>query len=216
MRPQQGDILPRGSARGKAGGGFDKLRTRARHDVAHPQLLLLGQQAGLDDHFQNMRAADIFDLPDLPEYLVEAAVLQPTELKDHVDFRGAAAQRLLCLPAFGRRGAVAVRKADDGADRNGALHIVRGFADIDGRQADGGRMIGDALVAEQKNLLPGGGGRQQGMVNGAQNIGRGQDNRSFSGIVCVLRIFRIPQKRQKSRGKRPEDFLRPERGKLWL
>ena len=74
------------------------------------------------------------------------------------------------LEAFARGGRIAVREADDRADGELAVHILRRLLDVGRRDADRRGMILHAVVADRANFLPRRRLRQQRMVYLTQNL----------------------------------------------
>ena len=89
MPPQQGHVLGGGPAGGKARGGLDVIRPGVADHLAQTALLLLGEQARLDDDFQYPALAGGLHRLDFRQHLVEQAVLYPAQVHHHVDFRRA-------------------------------------------------------------------------------------------------------------------------------
>ena len=65
MLTHQGYIIEGGSGSAETGGGFDEFCTGLGHDLTHFDLFFIGEQTGLNDHFQDLAAAGFMDLTDL-------------------------------------------------------------------------------------------------------------------------------------------------------
>ena len=59
---EQGHVLPGGAAGGEAGGGLDVIGTGGGDDLAHLDLFLLSEQAGLHDDLEDAALAALLDL----------------------------------------------------------------------------------------------------------------------------------------------------------
>lgn len=154
-----------GSARsGETGRGLDELCASLRHDLAHPDLLFLGEEAGLDDDLQDVPVAGLVDPADLLLHFVVASIFQEANVDDHVDLRGPVRDGVLRLKDLRRGRAVAVREADDGADRELTIHILCGLLHVGCRDARRRTVVLDAIVEDGLNICPGRGLRKQSMV----------------------------------------------------
>ena len=167
---EQGHILAGGSAAAEAGRGLDIVRAGLADHAAQLDLLCVGQQARLDDDFQQLAAAMTLDIPDLAEHLVIQAILHPADVDDHVDLGRAVGHGVGRLEALGGGGVVAVGEADDGADGDPAGHIFRRLLHIAGGDADAGAAIFDAVIADGLDLLPGGALREQRVIHAGEDI----------------------------------------------
>jgi len=167
---EQLDVVE-GRARGReAGRGLDEVGARGGDDAAHLDLLLVGQQAGLDDDLEDAALAGGLDGSDLVFELVPLPVLDPAEIDDHVDLVRAVGDGVGGLEALdgGRR--IAVREADDGADGHFVAQIVLRLAHVGGRDADGRGLIGHGVVADGFDFAPRRGLGEQRVVNLAENF----------------------------------------------
>ena len=154
-----------GSARGgETGRGLDELRAGLRHDLAHPDLLFLCEEAGLDDDLQDVPVAGLVDLADLILHFVVTSIFQEANVDDHVDLRRPVRDGVLRLEDLRRGRAVAVREADDGADRELTVDIFCGLLHVGCRDARRRAVVLDAIVEDGLNVCPGRGLSEQGMV----------------------------------------------------
>ena len=72
---EQLHIVERRAAGGEAGGGLDIIRAGIGDDLAHLDLFVVRQQAGLDDDLQELALAGGLDGPDLFEQIAPALIL---------------------------------------------------------------------------------------------------------------------------------------------
>ena len=170
VRLEQGDILARGAAPAEAGGGLDIVRAGLRHHAAQFDLLGIGEHARLDDDLEELPGAGLLHGSDLGEDVVIQAVLDPADVDDHIDLGRAVFHGVRRLEALGRRGVVAVWEADDRADGDFAVDVLRRAADVARRDADACATVLHAVVADGPDLRPGGGLAQQRVVDAAENI----------------------------------------------
>ena len=153
---KQGNVLPCGATAAKAGGGLDKLGAGFTDHAAHFDLFLIRQQAGLDDHLQQLTAAVRLHRTNLLQNLIVQAVLDPADVDDHVDFIGAVFHRVGRFEAFYRGGRIAVGEADHRADGDFPRRICRRLLHIGSRNTDAGAAIADTVVTNGLDLRPGG------------------------------------------------------------
>ena len=177
MRRHERYVLARRAAPAEAGGGLDIVRRGVGHDLAELDLLLVGEHTGLDDDLEDVAVAGDLHGIDLLQDFIVLAFLDPAEVDDHVDLGRAVGYGGLGLHALDAAGNVAVGEADDRA--HGQLteavvlllgDVVRGVGDVGLRDADARAAVLDAVVADLADLLPGGGGGEQGMVNVTENF----------------------------------------------
>lgn len=135
--------------------GLDELRAGLRHDLAHPDLLFLSEEAGLDDDLQDVPVAGLVDPADLLLHFIEASIFQEANVDDHVDFRRPVRDGVLRLEDLRRGRAVAVREANDGADRELTVDILCGLLHVGCRDARRRAVELDAIVKDGLNVCPG-------------------------------------------------------------
>src|SRR5699024_2200290 len=80
---QELDVLARGPAGGKAGGGLDVVRAGVGDDAAERALFLLREEAALDDDLQHMALAGGAHGGDVVRHVAPAAVLDHGQVDDH-------------------------------------------------------------------------------------------------------------------------------------
>ena len=96
----------------------------------------------------------LLDGLDLLEQVVPALILDPADVDDHVDLFRAVMDGVGRLEAFARGGRIAVREADDRADGELAVHILRRLLDIGCGDADRRGMILHAIITDCLNFRP--------------------------------------------------------------
>ena len=133
--------------------------------MAHFHLFFLREQTGFDDDLQDALAADFLQRADLAQHIVVHAGLQGADVDDHIQLIRAVLDGVLRLKHLGGGGVVAVRETDDGADLHLVTDIFLRLSDIAGRDADGCGAVMDGIIAECLDLFPGGGLREQGVIN---------------------------------------------------
>ena len=149
---------------GKTGGGLDELCARLRHDLTHLYLLFLCEKAGLDDDLQDVPVAGLVDLADLILYFIVSSIFQKANVDDHVDLRRPVCDGILRLEDLRRGRAVAVREANDGADRESAVDIGCSLLHVGRRDARRRAMVLDAIIEDGLYVCPGRGLREQGVI----------------------------------------------------
>ena len=127
-------------------------------------LFLLGQQAALDDHLQDLAPGGLPHGTDVIGHIHPAAVLHHGEIDHHVDLVGAVLNGVGGLKGFGGGGHIPVGEADDGAQRQLIPYITLGSGHMAGRDAHAGAVILYGLVAKIADFLAGAVHPQQGMV----------------------------------------------------
>ena len=138
--------------------------------MAEADLLLLREQAALDDDLQELAPGGLPHGADVLLHRVPGAVLHHGDVDDHVDLIGAVFDGVLGLKGLGGGGHVAVGEADDRAEGEPIAHIALGAGDVAGRDADAGAVVLDGLVAELADLFRGAVHPQQGVVAFFQNF----------------------------------------------
>ena len=161
---QQRDVLARRSAGGKAGAGLDEVRARVGDDAAEAALLVVGEQAALDDDLEDVALAGAAHGGDILGDGVPVAVLDHGEVYDHVYLIRALGNGVGGLEGLGGGGHVAVREADDRADRHAAGEVFLRARNVAGGNADRGAAVFHGLVTEGAYFFAPGVGAQQGMV----------------------------------------------------
>ena len=164
MLREQSHILTGGTAASEAGGGLDVVRAGGGDDLTHLDLLLVGEEAALNDDLQELALAGGLDGLDLREQVVPLPVLHPADVDDHVHFPGAVLHGVSGHEALGGGGVIAVGETDNGADGQLARHILRRLLHIGGGDAHAGAAVLHAVVADGADLVPGGRLGQQGVV----------------------------------------------------
>ena len=101
---------------GETGGGLDVIGAGIGNALAKGDLLVIRQQAGLDDDLQELALAGSLDGSNFGSDLLPLAFLGPANVDDHVHFIGAVVHSIGGHEAFGSGGGIAVGEADDGAD----------------------------------------------------------------------------------------------------
>ena len=170
MLRKQLHIVERGAAGGEAGGGLDIVRSRIGDDLTHLDLLVVRQQARLDNDLQELTLAMLLDGLDFFEQIVPALILDPADVDDHVDLVRAVLNRVECFEALGLCRVVAVREADDGADGQLVPDVVLCLLYIGSGNADGRGMILHAVVADSLDLGPGRRLGEQGVVDFTEDL----------------------------------------------
>ena len=180
IRRKQFHIVEGGTGLGEARGGFDVVRAGVGDSLAQGDLLLIGQQAGLDNDLQELALAGLLHGGDLIAHLVKESGLGPADVDDHVHFIRAVVHSIGGHEALGGGGIVAIGEADNGTDGQSFAYILLGLPDKAGRDADGSGMVLHSVVADALDVRPGGGLGQQGMVAFGKNF------RNFHGNTLLL------------------------------
>ncbi|CAN4040397.1 HNH endonuclease, partial [Dysosmobacter welbionis] len=167
---KEGHVLPGGAAGAEACGGLDILRAGGGDDLAHLDLLLVCEEAALDDDLQQPALAGGLHGLDLGEQVIPLLILHPAQVDDHVHLLGAVLHGVRGHEALGGGGVIPVGEADHRADGQLSRHILRRLLDIAGRDADAGAAVLHTIVADGPDLLPGGRLGQQSVVALAQNL----------------------------------------------
>ena len=167
---EQLHVMERRAAGGEAGGGLDVVCAGIGDDFAHLDLLVVRQQARLDDDLQELALAVLLDGLDLFEQIVPALVLDPADVDDHVDLVRAVLDRVERFEALGLRRVVAVREADDGADGQLVPDVVLRLLHIGSGDADGRGMILHAVVADGLDLGPGRRLGEEGVIDFTEDL----------------------------------------------
>ena len=164
MLGKEGHIFSGGTAGAKAGRSLNVICAGLRHDLAQFDLLLVRQEAALDDNLQQLSVAGILHFPDLIQHIIPFLLLDPTQIDDHVHFFRAVFHGIVGHEALGSGGVISVGKADHGTDRQLSIHILRNLLHKTGRNAHAGTAILHAVIADRFDLLPGSSLGQQRMV----------------------------------------------------
>ena len=170
MLHHEGHVLPGGSAGGKSGRGLDVVGARGGDQLAHLDLLLLGEEACLHDNLEDAALAALLHGLDLSQEIVPLLILHPADVDDHVDLVGAVTDGVLCLKDLYSGGGVSVGEADDRTDLQVVAHVFGGLADIGGGNAHRGALILAPIVTDLLDLRPGGLLLQEGMVTVLQDL----------------------------------------------
>ena len=186
MLGKQRNVMEGRTAGREAGGGLDEVGTGLGHNVAHLDLLLLGQQAGLDNDLEDLIAHGSLDGGNVIADIVILFVLQPADVDDHIDLGRAVLNGGSGLKGLAGSVHGAQRETDHAADRYAARHILDRLLDIAGVDADGGAVVGNGLVTQGLDLGPGGLGLEQGVVHLAQHLFLRVFHRKFSPFSQCL------------------------------
>ena len=170
MLGEQGHVLPGGAATAETGGGLDVVRAGGGDDLAQLDLLLVGEEAALDDDLQQLAVAGLLYGLDFREQVLPLPVLHPAEVDDHIHLLRAVIHGVGGHEALGCGGVIAVGEADDGADRQLARHILRRLLHIAGGDAHAGAAVLHAVIADGLDLVPGGRLGQKRVIALAQNV----------------------------------------------
>ena len=177
--------IGKGSAGGgEAGGGLDIVGAGVGHALAQGDLLLIGQQTGLDDDLQDAAHAMFLDLMDLLGDLGPLAFLGPADVDDHIHFVSTVTDGIMGHEALGGGGGIAVGEADNGANSQLFAHIFLGLLHEGSGDADGSGGILHTIVADGLDVSPGSGLSQQGVVAFCKNF------RKLHNIVLLLNVIR--------------------------
>ena len=103
----------------KAGGCFDIVRSPFSDTAAGGDFFFFRKIAGLHDDLQDMVPYGLLHSFDFTGHVGKIALLQGTDVDDHVDFISAIPDGLCRLKGLGRRAAVSQRKAHHCADGEG-------------------------------------------------------------------------------------------------
>ncbi len=190
---EQLDVSEGGASLGETGGGLDVVSASLGHQLAHGDLLLVGQQAGLDDNLQDLVAAGSLQGLDLVQDLVMVAGLQIADIDHHIDLVSAVGDSVLGLELLHSGGVVAVGEADNGADSHLVTYVLLGSLYEGRRDAYGSSAVSHSVVTDHLDLFPYGSLSQQGVVNFGINFFSIHDIYPFlavplaaCGNVCFL------------------------------
>ena len=187
MRAHKRHIVKGRAALREAGGGLDIFRAARRDDLAELDLLLVREQAALDDDLEELPAARGLDADDLVEQHIPALVLHHAEIDDHIDLVRAVFHGVLGLKDLGGGGIVAVWEADNGADLHLTVYIAFGSRHMRGRDADGGAAEADRVIAQSADLRGGAVGAEERVVAAGKNVFYIHDVLPFLLIdVCII------------------------------
>ncbi len=114
--PHEADVLDGRPAGGETGRGLDEVRARLLRELAGHDLLVVGEQAGLDNDLERGRGDGVPDRPDVQLNQLDVARLEGTDVEDHVHLACALLDGELGLERLGLRRVRAQREPDDGAD----------------------------------------------------------------------------------------------------
>ena len=187
MGGEQLHVVERRAGLGKARGSLDVVRAGVGDALAQGDLFLVGEQAGLDDDFQQLSVAGGLHGGDLLRDLLPQAVLRPADVDDHVHLVRAVRHGVGGHEALGGGGVVAVGEADDGADGQPVPNVLLRLLHVGRGDADGGGVILHTVVADAFDLRPGGGLGQQGVVALGKNVFQFHDDSPsvYDSVVSV-------------------------------
>ena len=145
-------------------------------------LLLVGEEAVLEDHLDDRRVAGRgHDRGDVVGDLVDETRAQQPDLQHHVELDGALLDRPLGLEHLRRREVGAVRKADDGADEHvGAGEGVAAADDVDRAAAHRGDVVAGGELATGEHVVDGELGLEQRVVD---RLGDARHGDRLGGVV---------------------------------
>ena len=175
---EQLNVVEGRTAGGEAGRCLDEVGTGLGHDVAHLDLLVVGQQAGLDDDLQDLVAHSLLHGTDVLADGIVLLILQAADVDDHVHLGSAVFDGSLCLKGLAGGVHGTQREAHHAAHRDAARHILDRLLYIAGVDADGCGVVGNGFVTQGLDLGPGGLRLQQGVIDMGENF--------FAGHVVVL------------------------------
>ena len=164
------DVVEGCACGGEAGAGLDVVSACLADDVTHPALLVVGQQAGLDDDLQDLIAHSLLDGADVLAHGVVLAVLQAADVDDHIHLGCTVLDGGLGLKGLGSGVHRTQREADHTAHRDAACHVLDGLLHIAGVDADRGRVVCNGLVAQGLDLGPCGLRLEQGVIDVGQDL----------------------------------------------
>ena len=173
MRLHQCHVVKRRAGGRKAGRGLDEIRVGFGDDIAHADLLIFAQQAGLDNHLERMPRAGRLDRVDFGEHLVVSAVLEHADVDDHVHLVRAVLHRVGGLKHLRLRRGIAGRETDHRAHAHLVrfiLHIRLAARDIAGRDAHRRRVIFHRVIADGLDLRPRRFGLEQRMIHHREHL----------------------------------------------
>ena len=111
----QRDIVHIGSPRREAGRGLYERGAGALAQLAGLHLLLIREQAGLDDYLHDRRLRSLYDRADVLLNIKVVALLQGADIDDHIDLGRAVLDRAACLLRLGCSGHRPQREPDNTA-----------------------------------------------------------------------------------------------------
>jgi hypothetical protein len=169
----QRHVLGRRSALAEAGRGLHEVRAGQLGERAADDLLLIAQHAGLEDHLHLGRAGGADHPADVVGDGRVVAGLQGADVDHHVDLAGSVTDRLAGLEGLGPGRHGSQREAHHRADPDRAARQQRAAAGHVGAvDADSGEVEPARLLAELLEILGGGVGLEQGVVDQARQIAR--------------------------------------------
>ena len=163
----QRDVEDGRTALGEAGRGLDEVGLGLLGEAAGDHLLLVGEEAGLDDDLAEGAGfvARLGDAGDVLANLGLHPALERADVDHHVDLASAVPDRPAGLEDLDLRRSGTEREADDRGDADvGVPQVVRGAADprrvdADGREPEFGRLgaelvdVGDDGVGPQQRVV---------------------------------------------------------------
>ena len=164
MLCKEGNVLLGRTCGGEAGGGLDVVGVGLGNDLAHLDLLLLGEEACLDDYLKNLALACRLDCVDLGEDLIVSLVLEVADVDNHVDLVCAVCNSVSGLENLNGCGGISVGEADYRADGKLFTYVVLCSLNEGGRDAYGCGLKLHAIVTDSLDFLPGRALEKEGVV----------------------------------------------------
>lgn len=169
--PHEADVLDGRPAGGEASRGLHEVGARLLGELAGHDLLVVDEQAGLDDDLERGRGDGVPDRPDVQLDQLEVARLESTDVEDHVHFVCTLPDGEPSLERLGLRRVRAQREPDDRAD----LDVRTGQqvrAELDPRRVDADRSepVFLGLGAELADLILRGVGFESCVVDEMCNV----------------------------------------------
>ncbi len=172
----EADVLDGCAAGGETGGGLHEVRAALDGEAARADLLLIGEQAALDDDLE-VRAAGVGGVchgGDVGADDVVVTGLELADVDDHVDLARTGGHHVGGLGGLGGGGHGAQREADDGAGHDvGALEGGGDARDPIAVHAYGGGVQLARLSGDAVDLLGGGVRLEPGVVHVLGEFGFG-------------------------------------------
>ena len=155
VRAEERDVIERRPLRAESRRGLDIVGAALRHGAARRDLLLLREEASLDDDLKHALAAERLERAHLLRHILLLAGLEHADVHHHVDLRRTVRERLRRLRELRSRRRVAVREADDRRHLQPRPVDAREPRDVARRHHHRRRTVADGLLRYALHLRPG-------------------------------------------------------------
>ena len=188
---EEGDVVGGGSSGGEAGAGLDEVGSGGEGQLAGAEFFFEGEEAGFEDDFDDGSGA-VGQLDYSTDVLLDGFVVgglagfEQADVHDHVDVVGSVLEDADGFVAFGAGEGGTQGEADDYAYGDaGAGEGGGGEGDPGGVDHGAGEAVVGGLVAEPEDLVAGGVGLEEGVVEDGGEVLRGGECVGGEGC-CVV------------------------------